>query len=85
MDNDEPWWWPTELNAERYDAWRREYPEKADWSDEDLAEYFADGWTQFYDNWGNLGGAREEYEKLARAFLNLVKETGKSPADFKDI
>jgi len=77
-----PWWWPVEVNDEYFERLRSDYPDKSEWSNDRLMEYFSDGWEEFSDTWDHLGDARDEYEKLARAFLNLVKECGKKPADF---
>jgi hypothetical protein len=79
----EPWWWPQEINADYLDRLREDYPEKTSgWSDDTVIEYFGGGWDQFADTWDNLRDARDQYEKLARAFLDLVSETGKTPADY---
>lgn len=82
MADEKPWWWPTEINDEWFATLRADYSDKADWSDGDLLDYFGEGWTEFTDTWDHLGDARAEYEKLARAFLDLVEETGKTPSDF---
>lgn len=79
---DKPWWWPQEIGPEWYAQLRDDYDDKADWSDEQLLDYFGGGWDQFADTWDHLGDARAEYEKLARAFLSLVAETDKTPSDF---
>ena len=83
--SDKPWWWPEEINDAYFQRLRSDYPEKADWSDDRLLDYFGEGWTKFADTWDHLGDARDEYEKLATAFLMLVSETGKTPSDFDDI
>lgn len=83
MDEVKPWWWPQEINADWYAQLRAHYPERVSgWSDERLLDFYGEGCTEFSDTWDHLGDARAEYEKLARAFLDLVSETGKSPADF---
>lgn len=70
-----PWWWPRLANDPEYLAtFRKDMPETAEgMTDEDLAEYLGEGW-KYADTWDHLGDAREEYEKLADAFLALVAE-----------
>jgi hypothetical protein len=80
---DRPYWWPQPINDEWRASCRADYPEYAEWSDDELDEYFGDGW-KYADTWDHLGDARSEYEQLADAFLKLVAETGKSPSDFID-
>lgn len=85
MNDDTPWWWPSLIDESCLSQLREEYPERAGWSDEELLEYFYDGKDlgQVYTQWDNLGDAVAEYEKLAYAFLGLVREAGKTPGDFK--
>lgn len=83
--SNKPWWWPDEINADWYARLRKDYPENSHWGDEQLLDYYGEGRTKFSDTWDHLGDARAEYEKLARAFLDLVKQTGKKPSDFENI
>lgn len=81
--SEKPYWWPELAD----DAWRArlrdDYPEEtADWSDEKLDDYYNEHGWKYVDTWDHLGDAREEYEKLADAFLKLCAETGKKPEDF---
>lgn len=80
--DEKPWWWPQPVNDEWRVGIRSEYPEEtARMSDHVLDEYYAHGLT-YADMWDHLGDARSEYQKLADAFLWLVKEAGLSPSDF---
>jgi hypothetical protein len=83
--SEKPFWWPVRMDKEYLDRLRVDYPENASMSDEDLIDYYGEGWVNFSDTWDHLGDARAEYEKLAEAFLQLVSETGKSPNDFNHI
>lgn len=85
MSNEKPWWWPTTIDDAHIARLREDYPEKADLSDDELLEYFDEGKEpgQFSTTWDHTGDAYAEYEKLARAFLKLVAETGKAPEDFE--
>ncbi len=85
MDENIPWWWPVVIDDAHLARLRDDYPDKAGWSDEALLEYFDEGKEvgAFSLTWDHVGDAYGEYEKLARAFLKLVDETGKSPEDFK--
>ena len=69
------------MDAEWCSRLRTDYPGKADCSDDELKDYFGEGW-KYVDTWDHLGDARSNYEQLADAFLKLVAETGKSPKDF---
>ncbi|NNW55473.1 MULTISPECIES: hypothetical protein [unclassified Roseobacter] len=79
-----PWWWPQRVDQEWLQRLRQDYPDKADWSDDSLIDYFNDGRMKFSDTWDHLGDARDEYEKLASAFLDLVEKHGLSPSDFNN-
>lgn len=69
----EPYWYPERTD----DAWlariREDYPERSDWDDESLREYFADG-QKYATTWDHIGDAYNDYEPLADAFLNLKSE-----------
>ncbi len=79
-----PWWWPSIIDDAHLARLREDYPEKSGWGDDELLEYFDNGKEigQFSTTWDHIGDAYPEYENLARAFLDLVKETGKKPSDF---
>lgn len=81
MDS-KPWWWPELADDEWRDRLRKDYPEKAGWSDERLDDYFNENGCKYVDTWDHLGDARAHHDKLADAFLNLCAETGKKPEDF---
>jgi hypothetical protein len=84
MTDNKPWWWPVRMDAEWFARLRSNYPEKVEWSDEELQDYFGEGWDKFTDTWDHLGDARAEYEHLAEAFLKLVEAHGLKPEDFND-
>lgn len=81
--NDKPWWWPESTNTKEYvNELRENYPdETAGMDDDEVRAYYAKG-RPFADTWDHLGDARADYWELADAFLKLVEETGKNPADF---
>ena len=79
-----PWWWPQRVDQEWLQRLRQDYPDKKDWSDYSLINYFNDGRTEFSDTWDHLGDARDEYEELAAAFLDLVEKHDLSPSDFNN-
>ena len=82
MKDKKPWWWPELVTPEWRARIRAEYPEDVEGMDDDaLDEHYAQGWS-YADTWDHIGDAREEYEKLANAFLRLVDECEKSPSDF---
>lgn len=79
-----PWWWP-ELTD---DAWcektRDEYPDSlTELTNDEIREEYADG-LKYANTWDNVGDAVEEHERLADAFLTLVKKYNLSPRDFED-
>jgi hypothetical protein len=80
-----PSWWPRVIDDNRIADLRKMYPETTDgMSNEVVLSYYEEGKPKggFTTLWDNVGEAYEDYEKLATAFLRLVKETGKSPSDF---
>jgi hypothetical protein len=84
MSEKKPFWWPEPVNDEWRARIRADYPEETqDMDDDDIDDKYTEGW-RYADTWDHLGDAREEYQHLADAFLKLVAETGKTPADFED-
>ena len=74
--SENPWWFPTLTNAEWIAQIRAEYPDDTqEKSDAFIREYYAGG-RKYADTWDNLGEAREEYEKLADAYLELLAKVG---------
>lgn len=68
-----PYWFPTLTD----DAWiarvRADYPlETEGMSDEWVRDTYADGY-KYADTWDHLGDARNDYEKLADAYLALLE------------
>ncbi len=82
---DKPSWWPRIIDTAHIARLREDYPE-ANMTDEGLLDYFEEGKRlgQFSTRWDHVGEAYDDYEKLARAFLQVVQETGKKPGDFDD-
>ena len=83
--NDKPWWWPQIIDDDYIKTLRQEYVEDTKGlSDEDVLCHFDNGKKkgQFSITWDHIGDAYEEYEQLAKVFLKLINETGKSPKDF---
>jgi hypothetical protein len=67
------WWFP----ALTGDAWiariREDYPEETqNLSDEEIRDKYADG-RKYADLWDHLGDARDDWEKLADAYSNLLE------------
>ena len=71
-----PWWYPTKCEEAYFAQLRKDYPEIADMSDEELNEYYNEG-KKYQILWDHIGDAYEEYVPLADAFLKAesrVKE-----------
>ncbi len=69
-----PWWFPTLTDAAWVARIRDDYPdETSGMDDEAVRDEYADG-MKYAELWDNLGDAREEYEKLADAYLALLAE-----------
>ena len=74
-EEEKPYWFP-ELTD---DAWlariREDYPEDtAGMDDDSIREEYAHG-RKYADVWDHLGDARDAYEKLADAYLELLSRT----------
>ncbi len=68
---EDQWWFPVRIDAAYFARLRKDYPDKTDWSDEELREHF-DGEDEKYSfTWDHLGDAKEEFEELADAFFKL--------------
>ncbi len=65
-----PFWFPVRADAEYCQRIREDYEDAADDDDETIREEYAHG--DFEMLWDNLGDAREAYEPLAEAYLNLL-------------
>lgn len=73
---DKLWWFPVLTDAEWCARIRQDYPEDAaELDDDEIREQYADGW-KYADTWDHLGDAREDYERLADAYLELLRSTG---------
>lgn len=74
--SEKPWWFPTLTDAAWIAQIRADYPDDTrDMDDDEVREHYADGW-KYADTWDHLGDAREEYEKLADAYLALLAKVG---------
>ena len=67
-NSDLPWWWPERTDSVWCQRVRRDYPEKAHYSDEELRDYFAEG-GDFAWTWDHTGDAREQVEPMADFLL----------------
>jgi hypothetical protein len=76
--SDKPWWFPVLCDENYYKQLRDDYPESAGMSDDELHEDYADG-RKYAVTWDHTGDAYDEYEKLADAYIELLKETGRFP------
>ena len=66
--NDKPWWWPELIDAAYFARLRADYPKKAEWTDEELHNHFAEG-RKYAITWDHIGDAYAEYEELVDAFF----------------
>lgn len=64
------WWYPTKADAAYFERLRSDYPDKADWSDERLHDYFEDG-AKYSTTWDHIGDAYDEYEPLVDVFFAM--------------
>jgi len=71
--SDKEWWFPEICDDEYFKRLRLDYPNRADWSDEMLHDYFAEG-RKYSITWDHVGDAYGEYEKLADAYLELLSK-----------
>jgi hypothetical protein len=69
--SEKPWWFPVRCDADFCARLRKDYPENAHMSDEDLINYYNDG-RKFQCLWDHIGDAYEEWEPLAEAYLALL-------------
>jgi hypothetical protein len=69
-----PWWFPERTDSEWIARIRADYPdETVGMEDDEVVDHYADG-CKYADTWDNLGDAREAYEALADAYLQLLTE-----------
>jgi hypothetical protein len=74
--NDRPYWFPTLTDAAWIARVRADYPEDTEGMGDDwVRDTYAEGW-KYADTWDHLGDARHYYEKLADAYLDLMKRSG---------
>lgn len=68
---EKPYWFPTLVDKPYFDQLRKDYPDNAHMSDEELHEYYANG-AKYSTTWDHIGDAYEDFEPLADAFLTLL-------------
>jgi hypothetical protein len=74
--DEKPWWFPVLADETWIARLRIDYPDETEGlSDEDVSDKYSDGW-KYTDTWDHLGDAREEHEKLADAYLELLARVG---------
>lgn len=74
-----PWWFPQLADDEWVRSVRAEYPDATENMDDDgIRDEYAEG-RKYVDTWDHLGDARDEYEKLADAYLALLAKYGEKP------
>ena len=73
MSNENPWWFPVLCDEAYFARLREDYPENADWSDDELHSYYNDS-RKYQCLWDHTGDAYEEWEPLADAYLALVQQ-----------
>lgn len=66
-----PYWWPVLINEDYFNRLRKDYPEDAYLSDEELNEYYNELGRKYSVLWDNIGDAYEDYEPLADEFFKL--------------
>ena len=73
-------WYPRRVNEETVARLREDYPEGTEvLSDGEVLAKYGYFYAKFENPslWDHTGDALEDYEPLAEAFLELLKETGK--------
>jgi hypothetical protein len=75
--NDErPYWFPRLTDAAWIARMRADNPEETAGEDDDwVRDRYADG-HKYADTWDHLGDARHYYERLADAYIELLKLSG---------
>jgi hypothetical protein len=71
MSDKKPYWWPELIDEAFFARLRKDYPENAHMSDEELAEYYEVAGQKYADCWDHVGDARGDWEPLADAYLAL--------------
>lgn len=70
--SERPYWFPVLCDAAYFAELRKDYPEKAHLSDEELHDYFNDG-LKYQNLWDHVGDAYGDYEPLADSYLELLE------------
>jgi hypothetical protein len=69
--SEKPWWYPTLADDRWLARLRDDYPEKGDWSDEELINYFNEDDSKYIVLWDHVGDAYSQFEALADDYLKL--------------
>ena len=80
MNKNKPYWYPTLAGPEYYRELRKDYPEHAKMSDEQLLEYYNQG-RRYVITWDHVNDAYDDYQRLADEFLELEWEMEKLKND----
>ena len=75
---EKPWWLPQLADGEYFARLRADYPDKADWSDERLNDWF-NASRKYAVTWDHEGDAYEQFEALADAYLALLSREVSEP------
>ena len=58
-------------DSEWCEQMREDYPDKAEWSDDELRDYFDEG-SKYSTTWDHIGDAYNQYEPLADSYLEIL-------------
>lgn len=77
---EKPWWFPVITDAAWCERIRSDYSEDTDgMDDDDIRDEYADG-CKYADLWDHTGDAREQFEELADAYLELLDQWNRRAA-----
>ena len=77
---EKPWWFPVITDAAWCERIRSDYSEDTDgMDDDDIRDEYADG-CKYADLWDHTGDAREQFEELADAYLELLDQWSRRAA-----
>jgi hypothetical protein len=83
MTDKKPYWFPILCNKEYFEQLRKDYPENAEWSDEELHEYYNNS-LKYQTLWDHIGDAYEDFEPLADMYLKM-RDAIKGALAIKDL
>lgn len=67
------WWEPVPVDAAYFAQLREDYPDKADWTDDELNDHFNETGGRYAVTWDHVGDAYAQFEELADAYLELKR------------